>query len=511
MASMKETLNGRIFSNTLFLYFRSLLIIAISLYTSRIMLNALGISDFGIYNVVGGIVIIFGFLSSSLSTATQRFLSYELGRDDKVRLKKTFQMSVNIHAFIALLIFLVSDFAGLWFIENHMDIPGDRVSAAKWVLQFSIAAFVVDVLCVPYKASVVANERMSVFAGAGLIEAILKLFAVVALYWASFDKLVMYSFLIFCVTVVVRGFYVFYCTKRFSEARPGLIWDFKLFRRLAGFSSWSLIGGLAFASNTQGVNLLLNVFFGPAVNAARGIAFQIQGAVNSFVINIQTAIGPQIVKSYAVDNHERMLNLVYKGSKYTFFLVFLLTLPMMAETDAVLTYWLGIVPEHAKALTQLTIATVWVDSVSGTLKMAANATGKIMLFQISVGSLMFLALPICYVVLEMGGQPYTAFVVMVVISALALVARLSILSAITAISFLDFVRQVLFKTVLVASVSAAVALSVVYTMPPGLIRFLTVCIASTAVCCSCIWALGLDRQERQFLINTVKNQVAKYR
>lgn len=203
--------------------------------------------------------------------------------------------------------------------------------------------------------------------------------------------------------------------------------------------------------------------------------------------------------------------LVYKGSKYTFFLVFLLTLPMMAETDAVLTYWLGIVPEHAKALTQLTIATVWVDSVSGTLKMAANATGKIMLFQISVGSLMFLALPICYVVLEMGGQPYTAFVVMVVISALALVARLSILSAITAISFLDFVRQVLFKTVLVASVSAAVALSVVYTMPPGLIRFLTVCIASTAVCCSCIWALGLDRQERQFLINTVKNQVAKYR
>ena len=321
--------NKCIAKNTSMLYIRMLLTMAVTLYTSRVILNTLGVEDYGIYNVVGGFVAMMGFLNNSMAVATQRFLSFEIGKKSNSQFSRVFSMSMSIHILIALVILVLAETVGLWFVKTQLTIPIERMGAALWVFHFSILAFIVNVISVPYNATIIAHERMNVFAWVSIIDVSLKLLIVFILQWFGYDKLKFYALLMFGVALIIRLIYGSYCSRKFVESKFHFYWDKSLFKTIMSFAGWSLWGGAASVLHSQGVNILLNIFFGPAINAARGIAYQIQGAVNSFVSNFQIAINPQIIKSYASSKIEYMHQLIFQGAKYSFYLLFALSLPIL--------------------------------------------------------------------------------------------------------------------------------------------------------------------------------------
>ena len=323
MTNQTSDNNKRIAKNTLLLYVRMLFMMGISLYTSRVVLNTLGIEDYGIYNVVGGVVAMFGFINGSMSSATQRYITFALGKGDKQRLQTVFSTTLQIHTLIALIIILLGETIGLWFLYNKMQIPADRMDAAFWVLQCSIISTVVMIVSVPYNADIIAHEKMSAFAYISILEVVLKLMIVYMLVIFSFDKLILYSFLILSIQVLIRFCYSIYCNRHFEETKYKNVWDKSLFKEMTGFAGWSMFGNLAGVLFNQGLNMLLNVFFGPVVNAARGVAVQVQNAVQQFVGNFQMALNPQITKTYAQGDLESMHKLMYRSAKFSFFFTIL--------------------------------------------------------------------------------------------------------------------------------------------------------------------------------------------
>lgn len=335
----------KIIINTGFLYIYLLLTMAVSLYTSRVVLNTLGIEDFGIYNVVGGFVTMLGFLNSAMVSSTQRFLSFELGKKDKSQLNNIFSMSLSIHLLIALLILILGETVGLWFISTQLTIPSERMPAAEWVYHFSLLAFLISVITTPFNASIIAHERMKIFAGVSLIDVTLKLLIVFILQWFGFDKLKFYAVLTCAVVLIISLIYITYCKTHFQETRLRLYWNGSLFKTMLSYSGWNLWGNIAAVMSNQGINILLNIFFGPIVNAAQSIAFQVNSALNSFIQNLQIAINPQIIKNYSANNFQQMQQLVFYGAKYNFFLLLTLSLPILLETKFILYIWLGNTPE----------------------------------------------------------------------------------------------------------------------------------------------------------------------
>lgn len=335
--SVKSENNKRIAKNTFLLYFRMLFTMGVSLYTSRVVLNTLGVEDFGIYNVVGGVVVMFSFLNSSLATATQRFLNYEMGQGNALKLEKVFSIALTGHYLIALSVILLAETIGLWFVSTQLEIPAERMHAALWVYQFSILTLAVSIISVPYNAVIIAHERMKVFAYVSIAEVSLKLTVVFLLVYLSFDKLVLYAFLLLVVAVIVRMIYATYCKRNFTECKYRFIFEKDLFAQMFCFSGWMFTGTLSNLFSSQGVNILINMFFGPIQNAARGIAYQIQGTVNAFVTNFMVAVQPQIVKSYSQGNYSYMYKLVFMASRYSFYLLFLLSLPVLLQTVSIAT------------------------------------------------------------------------------------------------------------------------------------------------------------------------------
>jgi O-antigen/teichoic acid export membrane protein len=314
--------SNRIAKNTIFLYFKMFLTMGVSLYTSRVVLNTLGVTDFGIYNVVGGVVMMFSFLNASMSSATHRFLSFELGKKDFVEFNKVFSTSLNIHAIIAFSILILAETIGLWFLNAHLNIPAERIGAASWVYQFSIFSLMVVILNVPYNATIIAHERMSAYAYISIIDVILQLIIVFILVCFGFDKLKLYAVLGFCASSISRILTKMYCKRNFYESKYRYFYDKSLYKTLLNYAGWNLFGNLAAVTFNQGINILLNIFFGPSINAARGIAYQVNGAVNGFVSNFQMAMSPQLVKSYAANERRYMHHLIIQGSNYSFFLFF---------------------------------------------------------------------------------------------------------------------------------------------------------------------------------------------
>lgn len=496
---MSSEKNKLIAKNTAMLYFRMLFTMAVSLYTSRIVLNILGEEDFGIYNVVGGVVIMFSFLNSAMASGTQRFLSFELGKKNHEQLKKVFSMSLNIHATIAIIIFLLAESIGLWFLNTQLTIPQERMIAANWVYQFSILAFIVTIMSVPYNAAIISHERMNIFAYVGILEVTLKLVIVLMLQWFGFDKLKLYAIFVFLVSLIIRLIYGFYCKRNFKECNYFLFWDKKLYNTLMSFAGWNLWGNFASVTMNQGINILLNIFFGPVVNAARGIAFQVNGAISSFVNNFQIALNPQIVKSYATNDNAYMHKLITQGSKYSFFLLFTICLPILLETELILQWWLKIVPEFTVVFCRLIIINTLIDCLSGPLMTAAQASGKIKLYQSSVGGLLLLILPLSFILLKMGYGPESTLYISIGVSILALILRLLILRNIINLSTTVFMINIVQRILPVIIISIIIPLIIRHQVDQHHTRFIISTFTSITSVIICIYWIGMNRNERNFI------------
>ncbi len=501
--------NKRIAKNTLMLYFRMILTMLVSLYTSRVVLNTLGVEDFGIYNVVGGFVSMFGFLNSAMASATQRFLSFEIGKGDRDQLRNVFSMSVNIHFLIAFIILILAETVGLWFVNSQLTIPSGRMGAAQWVYQFSILAMMVYMVSVPYNAMIIAHERMNVFAWVSIVEVSLKLFIVFMLQWFGFDKLKFYAVLTFCVSLIIRFIYGIYCSKNFKESKFRYFWDKPLFKTLVSYAGWNLWGNIAAVLKDQGVNVLLNMFFGPVVNAARGIAYQVSSAVNQFVANFQMAMNPQIIKSYAINDLKYMHQLIYRGAKYSFFLLFTLSLPILLETEQILRLWLKTVPEYTVIFTRLVIINVLIDCISGPLMTAAQASGKIKLYQSIVGGLLILNLPVSYLFLKLGFQPQITIYISIGISGLALLLRLLILKNLVKLKIENFFYQVILKITSVSIFAVIIPLLFYIFMNISILRCIIVVFTAIVSSLNVIFFFGLSRDEKIFFSKGLKKLKAK--
>jgi len=492
------------------LYFRMLLTMAVSLYTSRIVLNMLGVEDFGIYNVVGGFVTMFGFLNSALASATQRFLAFEIGRNDKIQLRNVFSMSVNIHFIIAFIILILAETVGLWFVNTQLTIPPDRMDAACWVYHFSILTLMVNMISVPYNAMIIAHERMNVFAWVSIIEVSLKLFIVFILQWFGFDKLKFYAVLMFGVSLLIRVIYGMYCNLKFKESRFHFYWYKPLFKTLVNYTGWNLWGNAASVILGQGVNILLNIFFGPGVNAARGIAYQIRGAVNQFVHNFQIAVNPQIIKSFAANDLEYMHELIFMSAKYSFFLLFILSLPIILEAEIILKLWLKIVPDYTVIFTRLVIINILVDSISGPLMTAAQASGKIKIYQGIVGSIIIFNLPVSYIFLKMGYSPQITLYVSISISLIALYARLIIISPLVKLNIFKYIQEVILRIIPVTIIAIIIPIILITNLQGGIYRIVISVFSSILSVVITIYFVGLKKSEQFFIKMKFKQVLKRY-
>ncbi|QVJ80394.1 Na+-driven multidrug efflux pump [Prevotella sp. khp1] len=406
--------NRRIAKNTIFLYIRMGLSMAVSLYTSRIVLQTLGVEDYGIYGVVGGVVSMFSFLNASMSGATSRFLTYELGKGDNIRLHKTFCMAFYEHLIIAGVIFLICETFGLWFLNSKLIIPPDRLLAANWVFQLSILSMIIGVTQVPYNASIISHERMDIYAYVEMINVCFRLLIVYLLQIFLFDKLILYSILVFIVSLGVAMYYRIYCLHHFSESKLLFIWDYPLLKRMFSFSGWDLYGNLSVTARTQGVNMLLNMFFGPVVNAAASISMSVQSSVMGFATNVLTAVKPQIIKYYAQESYNEMIHLIRNAVRLNFLLLMFITIPLMIELPFVLHLWLGEVPDFTYEFCSLTLLFNFFANMSHVIITGIHATGKIKRASLINGTLYLLVIPISYFVFRLGGVPWIPYFINVV-------------------------------------------------------------------------------------------------
>ena len=397
--------NKRIAKNTLLLYLRMLFLMCISLYTSRVILQTLGVQDFGIYNVVGSFVALFAVVSKSLSAAASRFLNFEMGKCNAERLSKVFSTTLIIHILLALIIAIMAEVIGVWFVNNKMVVPHDRLYAANWAFQISILTFCVNLITVPFNAAIIAHERMKIFAIIGIYEGIAKLLICYLLLVSPIDRLIFYAFLFLFTQIGVMAANVLFCRKNFDESRARFVYDKSLIKEIFGFASWNMIGASSNILRNQGGNILLNMFFGPLVNAARAVANQVLHAVEGFVGNFMTALNPQITQTYASGEHDRMMTLIYSGARFSFYMLFALCLPIIVNTDYLLHIWLSTVPEHSVLFVQLTLIYCMIESISRPLVTAQLATGNIRNYQLLVGGLQLLNLPIDYILLSLNYPP----------------------------------------------------------------------------------------------------------
>lgn len=495
----------RIAKNTLLLYIRMLFLMLISLYTSRVILNALGVEDYGIYNVVGGVVIMFTILSGSLNAAISRFITYELGNGDNKRLKNVFSSSVTIQAGIALIIVLIAETIGLWFLNFKMVIPENRMVAANWCFQFSILAFAINLISVPYNAAIIAHERMSAFAYISVLEAVGRLIIAWCVAINPIDRLIFYAMMIALLALGVRMIYTVYCRKHFDECTYHFVYDYDLLKRMLGFAGWNFFGAGSWQLMNQGVNLLINVFFGVTVNAARGIAVQVDSAVMQFVNNFTTAINPQITKSYASGDKSYMFSLIFKGAKFSYFLLMFFAIPLIFEMRFVLQTWLGIVPKHAVEFARLALFASLIMALSNTMITAMLATGDIKKYQLIVGGLGMLVFPLAWLSFYIGFPPETAYLVTIIIFICQLICRLKLLQEMIGLSPIDYVKNVLTKTIYVSLLSIIIPFLLTRIMDEGIIRFLLLGLSSAVVSVIAIWFIGISNAERVFFVTSVRN------
>lgn len=497
----------RIAKNTLMLYVRMLFLMLVGFYTSRVVLDALGESDYGVYGVVGGVVAMFTIISGSLSAAITRFITFEMGKSEEGRLPAVFSSAVTIQILLALIVLVLAEPAGIWFIENHLNIPADRISAAHWVFQFSLLTFVINIISIPYNASIVAHEKMSAFSVIGIMEGIAKLGVAFLILRSPIDRLVFYSVLMCIVALGVRLAYTFYCRRHFEECRYRYVWDGSLLKQMFSFAGWNFIGVASGALRDHGGNILINIFSGPVANAARTFSIQLGGAVQSFVTNFMTAVNPQITKSYASGEHDYTMKLVFRSSKYSFFLLLMLALPVFLNTDQILAIWLKEVPENTSAFVRWALILAMSECISNPLVTLMLATGRIRNYQLTVGGIQLLNLPLSYLVLKAGAPPQSVLTVAVVISQICVFARLFLLKGMTSLSVGRFMSQVYLRQLLVAVMAYIPSWWLTSFVGDGLASLLLSCLISVMISGVVVFCLGLTYGERSMMISKVRDMV----
>lgn len=503
--------NKRIAKNTLLLYGRMLLMMIISLYTSRVVLNALGVDDYGIYNVVGGVVGMFSILSGSISAAIGRFITVEIGKGDTDKLKKIFISSINVQLTLIAIITILLETCGLWFLNCKMVIPDSRLIAANWAFQFSVVTFAVNLWSIPYNAVIVAHERMSVFAYISIIEAISKLIVAFLIICNPIDRLIYYGILILLVGLLQRYIYTAYCKKHFEECQYELMFDKFTIKEIFGFAGWNFIGSASAILRDAGGNIIINLFYGPAVNAARSVAMTVNGAVTGFVSNFMTALNPQITKNYAQGNYEYMFNLVFQGARLSYYILLIITLPIIFTAPYLMHLWLGTVPEHTSNFACLVLIFTLSESLANPLVTLMLATGRIRNYQLVVGGCQLLNLPISYILLRFGYPPETIFVVAICVSILCEMTRLIMLRNMVKLSVRAFLKNVYFNVIVVtfiASIFPYIVLKYIKLEHFG--SFIALCTVSIVSAGVSIYTIGCSKHDRK-IINTaiykVKNRL----
>ena len=512
MAQETQANNRRIARNTIALYIRMFCSMVISLFTSRIILDSLGISNYGIYNVVGGFVAMFSIMSSSLTNSISRFLTFELGKGDTEKLKRVFSTSLTVMFALSIVVLLIGETIGLWFLNSEVNIPADRMESANFVYQLSIATYILGLISVPYNASIISHEKMTTFAYIGIFEIVMKLAIVYTLYISPFDKLKTYALLLFLLSLSIRLIYGLYCNRNFKEAHYQFIYDKPLLRQMTGFAGWNFLGQGAYQLNGSGVNLLINIFFGVTLNAARGIAVQVNNAVSQFISNFMVALSPQITKSYAAGELAEMHKLVFRGAKFSFFLCLFFLIPICLETEYILNLWLIEVPEYTVSFVRWTLYITAINMFSGTLITALHATGNIKRYMIIVGIVEVSNFPLTYIAFRFGANPLYSYYIYFGVYLVLMFLRLYLVKDLIKMSGRSFIREVYIKSAIVSAVSAIPPLLVMLAMPSGFMRLLAVCTVSAISTVGAVYVFGFTNDEKTMFVNYSRNKclIKKY-
>lgn len=501
---MSETTNNqRLAKNTLMLYIRMLFLMAVNLYTSRVLLQALGVEDFGVYNAVAGFIAMFSMISGSLTAAISRFITFVLGKGDEQKLERVFCTSVIIQLALGVIVIVLVETVGVWFLNTHMTIPEGRETSANFVLQFALISFVINLLCVPYNAAIIAHERMSAFAYIGIFEGCANLAIAFLVLSSPIDSLIFYGLLMCVVAITTRLLYSIYCNKHFKECNFHLLIDKQILKEMFGFAGWNFVGSISGLLRSQGINILLNVYNGPVVNAARGLAVQVSTAITKFSSNFYTAVQPQITKSYASGDIKESCALALRSSRLAFYLLIILSVPVIFEVDFLLSLWLKEVPEHTARFVQIIVFYSLFESLSQPLIQLMLATGDIKRYQILVGGINLLNFPVAWLILFLGYAPELAQFSVIIFTFAALFVRVQMLKSMIGFPAKDFYCGTVIKCVYILFLCCIVPFGIIHIMESGWIRFLVNVFSTEIISFIIIGTIGVTKSERTFVLSKI--------
>lgn len=497
--------SGRIVKNTLALYGRSLLVLAVSLYTSRVILHTLGVEDYGLYNVVGGVITMLGFLNSTMQATFQRYYNVAMGERKEDEIKILFRSSLTVQLVLSLIVVVLGETLGLWFLSNKLVIPEGRMEAAQVLYQVTIVSFVLSIFKGPFAALITAYERMGIYALFSIIETVLKLGIVFVVQIIPGDKLIYYSLFILLIHAVDISLYIIFCVRKLPTTDIGFNWSREYLKKMFSFSAWSTIGTLAYTMKSQGLNIVLNLFFGTVVNAARGVAYQVLNAVNQFIHSFQTAFRPQLTKLYASGDYDATMRLYYSATKLSYYLIFTISLPILLETPFILHIWLGDrVPEYAAVFTRVILLTAFVSAFANPTTAIAYATGKIKNFSIVVSFFNLMIVPVAWLFLKLGYGPTSAMLVSLAFTILVQIIRLIVVANMTVLKVGDYMIHVVLPVGIYSVVCLATPLALKFSLDMGWQRLLLVLVVSVVSSIVFVWLIGLNKTEKQFVLSKIK-------
>ena len=497
---MSSNRTSRVAKNTVMLYIRMAFTMLVSLYTSRVVLNTLGVVDYGINNVVGGTVTFLTFLVFSMNTATQRFLNVAMGKNDEEEVRHVFSISVTIHFIILLLVLIIGEAVGLWLLYNKLVIPADRMTAAFWLFQFTMVSTCTTIMSIPYNAEVIAHEKMGIYAWLSILDVVLKLIVVYLLVLSPVDKLITFGFLTMCTFILNRTLYTIYCKRTFKECKYSIHFPRKLFKEMVVFASWDLFGVFAWACATQGATILLNMFFGPTVNAARGIAGTVLGAVKGFSNNFTTALNPAITKAYASKDYGYMNKLMFSGSKLVFILLFTIMLPLFLKCHYVLELWLKIVPDYSVSFIRILLVQTLIVSMWTPVFISGIATGNLKTFGVITSILNVLQIAVCYVILTIGGSPVETIFSLALWEIFAYSIQFFTLKKLIEFHFLQYAKKVLLRSVFVVAFAGVPALFFGNNLSDTFLHLVYTCLVACSLSLIVSFIILLDKSEKQFVL-----------